>query len=166
MAIGISVSFRDEAGKEGSTSINVPDATSLSDASLAAKAWAKLADAASDGQIIGMSMTFPVALPAGLKSAPVDGSRIGIGALFQFRTALNHITKFILPARKEAIIVDGTDEVDLTNTAVVNLLAGMTAGLDLDAVGGTGTVAPSDTRGEDVATLDDAYETIGGKRRR
>ena len=166
MAIGISVSFRDEAGKEGSTSFNVPDATSLSNASLAAKAWALLADEVTDAQIIGMSMTFPIALPAGLKSAPVDGARVGVGALFQFRTALNHITKFILPARKEAIILDGSDVVDIANTDVANLLAGMTAGLDLDAVGGAGTVAPSDTRGEDVASLDDAYETIGGKRRR
>jgi hypothetical protein len=166
MAIGISVSFRDEAGKEGSTSFNVPDATSLSNAGLAAKAWALLADEISDAQIIGLSITYPVALPAGLKSAPVDGARVGVGALFQFRTALNHITKFILPARKESIILDTTDAVDTSDTDVANLIAAMTAGIDLEAVSGTGTVAPVDTRGEDVASLEDAYETIGGKRRR
>jgi len=165
MSINIQVSFADEAGKSGSTSFNVPSATTAANAAFAAQEYAKLADLLSDAKITGLTMSLPVSLPAGLKAAPVDGARIGVGALFQWLTALGNRTKMIIPARKEAIITDDTDVVDVAHVDVANFIAEMTAGLDLTQVGGAGTVAPTDTRNEDVASLEDAYETIGGKRR-
>lgn len=166
MAIGVKLSFKDEAGKTGSTSFNLPSATTLANASLAVQEAIKLIDLITDGQITGATMSFPVVLPAGIKSTPADTSRIGLGALFDFNTSGGHSTKMNIPTRKESIITDGTDVVDVADDDVANFLAEMTAGLDLTAVGGSGTVSPSDTRGEDITSLDEAYETIGGKRRR
>lgn len=165
MSIGIQISFKDEAGKTASTSLNVPTATTAANAALAAQAAALLIDEITDAQITGMTLSLPVSLPAGLKTAPVDGARVGVGALFSFLTTLGHITKMVIPARVEAIILDETDVVDLDNTDVANFIAEMQAGLDLTAVSGTGTVSPTDTRNEDINGLDDAYEVIGGKRR-
>lgn len=166
MAINVQFSFEDEAGKTGGTSINLPAATTAANAALAAQAAAKLIDELTDARISGITLSLPVTLPAGLKSSPVDGSRVGVGALFAFRTALNHITRMIIPARKESIVVDGTDEIDINDAGpVAAFLSEMQAGLDLTAVSGTGTVSPTDTRDEDITALDDAYETIGGKRR-
>lgn len=165
MPIQIQASFVDEAGKSGTTSFNVPTATTAANAALAAQAWALLVDEITDARIVGLSMSLPVSLPAGLKSAPVDGARAGVGALFQFNTSGGHLTKMIIPARKEAIITDDTDVVDTADTDVANFLSEMQAGLDLTAVSGTGTVSPCDSRNEDIVSLDDAYETIGGKRR-
>lgn len=165
MSIGISVTFKDEANKEASTSFNVPSATTAANAAFAAQAWMLLADAISDGKIVAASMTLPVSLPAGLKADPIDGSRVGVGARFQWNTSGGFLTRFILPARRESIILDETDVVDETDPDVANMIAEMTAGLDLTTVGGVGTVQPTDTRNEDVASLDEAYETIGGKRR-
>lgn len=165
-SIGISIEFKDEAGKNASTSFNVPSGSTLANASLAGKEAAKLLDAVSDGKITGITMSFPIALPSGLKADPVDGSRVGVGALFSWQTSGGHYTRMNVPARRESLIQDDTDVVDPTDAAVIALVAEFTAGLDLTAVGGSGTVTPTDTRDEDITALDEAYETIGGKRRR
>lgn len=165
-SISIQVAFKDEAGKVASTSFNVPSGTSLANAGLAAKEAALLMDAITDGQITGLTMSFPVALPAGLKSEPADTSRVGLGALFSWLTSGGHYTRMNIPTRKESIVTDDTDVINQADTAVAAFIAEMTAGLDLTGVGGTGTVAPTDTRDEDITAVDDAYETVGGKRRR
>lgn len=163
-SINITVNFKDEAGKEGSTSFNVPSGTTLANAGLAAKEASLLLDGVSDGKVVGITMSYSVALPAGLKADPVNGSRIGTGALFKWVTSGGHYTKMNVPARRETVISDDTDVIDETDTAVAALVAEWTAGLDLTAVGGTGTVTPTDTRDEDITALDEGWETHGGRR--
>jgi hypothetical protein len=163
-SIAIKVEFKDEASKTAHASFNVPSGTTLANAGLAAKRGAQLMDGVSTAQVVGLTMSFAVPLPSGLKADPVDGSRVGTGALFKWLTSGGNDTKFIVPARKESIIVDGDDIVDEGDDDVTALVAEWTAGLDLTEVGGTGTVTPTDTRDEDIIDLSDGWETHGGKR--
>lgn len=166
MAIGITLSFADEAGKEATMQANVVSGATAADAARAAQRLALLVDPITDAKITGISLTLPASLPAGLKTDPVDGARVGVGAKFNWVTSGNHATRFIVPARIESIIIDGTDVVNIADDDVDALIAEVTAGLDIGgALGGTGTVAMHDTRNEDIVSLDEAYETIGGKRR-
>lgn len=164
-AINIQYSFQDEAGKSSSTSINIPSATTAANAAFAAQAAALLIDEMTDAKITGISITLPVTLPAALKDDPIDGARVNAGIRFQWNTAGGYLTACRIPARKEALVLDGTDVVDESATAVANFIAEMTAGLDLTAVSGTGTVAPSDTRGDDIVSLDEAVESFTSSRR-
>jgi len=161
MVYSIQYEILDEAGLTSNTQVNIPDTVTVANAQIFAQEMAKYINAISDGAIVGISMAVRVPIPAAVRTTPVDGSRVEVGAYFGFRTDENNPTSLRIPARREAIVVDGSKAIDIEETQVAAFIAAMTDGIDLTAatpVAGTGTVQPVDKRDEDIVSLRVAKE--------
>jgi hypothetical protein len=157
MAYSVKYSIKGEAATDTTVmTINIIGTETHSDALIAAGLMASLIDAMIDGVITGATITEHVDLPGTLKSSPVDGARTSAGMKFSFRTDGDNPTYVRVPSRKEDLIVDGAEVVDLTKTSVVNFLAAMTGGLTDDDL--TGTTVFTDTRDEPIDRLVSATE--------
>lgn len=157
MAYNIQYSIRGEAADDVTTmGLNIIGTETHSDAVIAAGLMAALIEPMIDGAIIKITLSETIPVPAALRDAPLDTARGFAGLKFSFRTDENHPTYVRVPTRKESMVVDGSKQVDLTATAVVNFLAAMTGGLSDDDL--TGDTVFTDTRDEPIATLYSAVE--------
>lgn len=159
MALATSINFviQDEKGAKSTVTVNIPSDTLLADAAEFAGEVAEDIDAAITGQITGISMSYPVAVPGTCKASPVAGSDIEEGALFLWTTAGGFATRFRLPTFDEDLIVAGSRLVDLTDGAIVALVGTMEDGQTMTS---TNDVLPCDYREDDIVSLEAAYESF------
>lgn len=85
------------------------------------------------------------------------------GALFIWDTDGGHDKRNRIPTFDEALLVSGTREVDTADLNVIAFNNAMIAGV---TVAGPATVEFVDSRGEELNSLQDAYESFQGSRKR
>lgn len=115
-------------------------------------------DALTEGLIVRCGLVVDVPLHANLKISPVANSSNEAGAAFIFTTANGYATQFRIPAFDESKLITGTPEVDLTDTAVADLVSHMIDGYSTVIEGSTALQDVVDSRGEDVTELGTAKE--------
>lgn len=160
-ALGIVLSFQDAKGEPSTTMINVPTGLTLANAIIFGQEMAKLVDAMINGIItrVGLAVTIP--LPAGINIAPNSISDVEEGGYFQFRTAGGYHTSCRIPTFLESLVTLGSSDIDTSDPDVAAFVAAMITGIDLTGATptpGSGTVLPTDSRGDDIVALVDAKE--------
>lgn len=163
-SISIIVSVVDGKNESSTIEFHIPSTTTLANIIAFGKAIAVLVDPLIGGQITRIGACLNVPLPAGLKATPQTLSDVEEGAMFNWRTVGGFPTKFRLPTFLEANIIAGTREVDLTDADVLALFNGMITGVDVTGQGGTGSVAPTDGRDDDILSLTSALELFQASR--
>lgn len=163
MAFSILYSIRDAKGAVSNMKVNLPSTTAFADVVLFAPAFAELVNDVINGQIIRAGVAFEVDLPV-FGTATID-SDVEEGARFNYRTSGGFLSAFRIPTFLESKIVDGGQAVDTADLDVVALDVAMRNGIDLTGVGGSGVVAPSDQRDEDIVQLTSATESFTSTRR-
>lgn len=163
MAINVYVQIRDAKGDTSSVTIPIPTETSLADAAIFAKEIAELIDPLVAGGIVGAGFSVGVDL-SGLVQIPAAISDVQEKAMFAFRTANNFLKRLHLPSFEEGKFTPNSVQVDQTDADVAAFITALTDGIDLTGAGGSGVVAPVDTRGEDLVSLEAAVEAWGRSR--
>lgn len=144
--------IHDEMRKPSYLKINIPSSFSGAQTEAFADAFALLLDAVIDGQIVSYKHSLEMIVPAAVKDAPIGGSDVEEGALFNFRTVNNYPTKFRVATFKEEFMVAGTENVDLSDLTVQAFFEAVEVGL------GTPAVQPSDWHSDDISVLVSAYD--------
>lgn len=165
MVFSIIYTIRDEKAVESTTSVNLPESTAFTDVALFAAELAKIIDPIITGAIIRIGVAFQVTLPGGLASTPAANTDVEEGARFQWRTVNNYMASNRLPTFDEQFIQAGTREVDQTDANVAAFVNAILTGINLTGVGGSGTIQPSDYRGEDITAIDTAREMFQSSRK-
>lgn len=113
-------------------------------------------DALTEGQIVRCGLVIDVELDSSLKIAPVSNASNEAGAIFVFTTDGGFSTQIRIPAFMESKIVSGTPEVDLTDSAVQDLIDHIVDGYS------NGSVLRDivDSRGDDIVMLGSAKEVF------
>lgn len=158
MPFTILTTVRDAKGEESTTEFNFPASYDIGDVVSFAQQSAQRIDALIKGQIVRLGIAYKVSLPSGIKIVPDADSDVEEGARFQFRTEDDNLTSMRLPTFDDALFVDGTKNVDLTDADVDEWVDSMVTGAPVVALGGV--LSPSDKREEDIASLDFAVEAF------
>lgn len=159
-------SIKDGKGKVATTELNLPSTVTLTNWTVFAGQMALLINDIITGAITRIGLVASVTLPVGLRATPGANSDVEEGARFQYKTTNGFFTAMRLPTFDEQFVLPGTATVDIADTDVAAYVTAMTGGIDLTGVGGTGTVAPVDSRNEDIVTLDSAKEQFLSSRGR
>lgn len=127
----------------------------LADLSGYTNGYVPLLDAVTQDQILNVALIVPLALPSGLKTAPVSGSNNDIGALFDYGTSTEDKFAQWYPNFIPAGFIASTPyNVDITQTNVAALIAYLTTAL-ATTVGAT----------EDYVALDSVLSAIKSTRK-
>lgn len=152
----VSFTVLDADGNNSSVVFKVPVGTlTLAQITEYAQEQATNTDACIEGQITEVRVVLDVALPGGLKGAPVALSNVQEGALFSFQAADTKYKHGIrLPSFKQAYFTG--KEVDQTEPDVAGWLTGVITGLDA-----SGTNVPAcDNYGNDLTSVAKAYKSF------
>lgn len=163
----ITYTYRGEAANETSnTKVNLSQSITLANAVIFAQELAKIMEDITDGQLVNISISSDVSLPAGLRTAPLDGSRVQAGAYFGFRTVNGYPTSMRVPTRLEDIVTDGSRIIEYGEGDIAEeFVEAMLNGIDLTTatpVAGTGVVAPVDTHSDSLSFVVEAKEQFSG----
>lgn len=163
MAFSILYTILDEKAAASTMKVNLPSATAFADVILFVSEFADLVDAVINGQIIRAGVAFEIDI--GTFAAAAAGSDVEEGARFNYRTDGGFLSAFRIPTFLESLIVPGTRQVDTADLDVLALDVAVRNGIDLTGVGGSGVIAPSDQRDEDIVSLTSATESFTTSRR-
>lgn len=166
-AYSVIYSFRDAKGKTSNTEVNIPTGLTLANMTIFAQEMAKLINPLISGVITRIGLAISVALPAGLRSVPVSTSDVEEGGKFQFGTAGGYYTGMRIPTWLESLVSAGSDDINTVSSDVAAFVAAMLNGIDLTAaspIAGTGTITPTDGRGDDITALVNAKEQFVNSR--
>jgi hypothetical protein len=166
-AYAIVISFQDAKGKQSTTMVNVPTGITLANLTIFAQEMVKLIDTMINGIItrVGLAVTF--ALPTGINISPNSASDVEEGGYFNFRTAGGYHTSMRVPTFMETLVSAGSADVDTSDPDVAAFVSAMISGINLTTAtptAGTGTVTPTDSRGDDIVALTDAKEQFVNSR--
>lgn len=160
-AYSVIFSFRDAKGETSSTEVNIPTGLTLANMTIFAQEMAKLINPLITGVITRIGLAVSIALPAGIRTIPVSTSDVEEGGKFQFGTAGGYYTGMRIPTWNESLVSAGSDDINTVSSDVAAFVAAMLTGIDLTTatpVAGTGTVGPTDGRGDDITSLVNAKE--------
>ena len=159
--IGLYFTIEDEKRQVSTVEIPLPDSVGLANIPYAVQAVGDLLEPLIQGRIRAAGARVEVDT-SGFGWSAVAGVAADVqeGARFVFRTVNGFLKSLRLPTFNESLIVATTDNVDTTDTDVAAFTAAMTSGVDLTGVGGTGTAAPADYRGEDITAFVSAKENF------
>lgn len=160
-AYSVIYSFVDAKGETSTTEVNVPTGLTLANMTIFAQEMAKLINPLVNGVITRIGLAISIALPSGIRTVAVSTSDVEEGGKFQFRTAGGYYTGLRLPTLNETLVSAGSKDINTLDTSVAAFIAAMLTGIDLTTAtptAGTGTVAPTDGRGDDITALVTAKE--------
>lgn len=146
----------EDTDKSSNFKVNIASSVSIANAIIWAQDFAKKVNAATDGAIVGISMSTDVSLPAGIRSTPTDGSRAERKGQLLFRSTNGYPTGFAIPTILEALVLDGTHKLDVEDDLLSAITTAIITGIDLTAatpVAGTGTVRAVETHADTIAAL-------------
>lgn len=148
-------------------SVNLPTATSYTDAKEVGQALAGLVLALTEGRITKVSLVDNnLALPAGNPAAGAEAGDVEIKGMFNFiasGAAGEYAYRISIPALKAAMKEANTDNLDTTQAAVANFATQMVSGVT--APTSTNVIGPVDSRAYDIVQYISAKESYGKKRR-
>jgi hypothetical protein len=166
-AYSVVMSFQDAKGETSTTMINVPTGITLANITIFAQEMVKLVDAMINGIVTRVGIAVTIALPSGINISPNSASDVEEGGYFSFRTAGGYHTSLRVPTFLESLVAPGSADIDTSDPDVAAFVSAMVTGLDLTTatpVAGTGTVTPSDSRGDDIVAITDAKEQFTNSR--
>lgn len=156
----VAYDIMDAKGKKSTMKINFPIATDIAILQTFISSTATMIDAIIKGQIVEAGIGLAVALPGGLKAAPLADADVEEGARFNWNAASGANTGFRMPSFDEAFIETGGTAVDVAATEVDDFVQRILAGQTVGII----NVSPSDNRGSDVTALESAYEQFASSR--
>lgn len=157
-SIDINFSITDGKGKVSRFTINVGGGTSVTNAlAFAEGIWGFINPMLNGGNV---SATISIPVPNVTSVAPISTSDVEEGAQFVFNTALGFLKRLRLPTFLESLVSPGSAAVDTAQADVAAFITAMQSGFDTTPFGGTGVIAPTDYRSEDLTTLDSAVEVF------
>lgn len=157
MPVSLLFSIRDAKNRSSLVEVNLPTGTTVTAAQDMVDDLAPLIEALIRGAIDRAGICVTAALPAGLRTTPLDHSDVEEGARFIFNSVGGYTTSLRIPTIDETIILPNSPLVDLTNTDVSAFVTAM--------VSGTGGALPTDYRGADIISLRSAREAFQRSRR-
>lgn len=166
-AYSVVMSFQDAKGEQSTTMVNVPTGITLANLTIFAQEMVKLVDAMINGIVTRVGIAITIPLPSGINVAANSVSDVEEGGFFNFRTAGGYRTSLRVPTFLESLISAGSADVDTSDPDVAAFVSAMITGIDLTAatpVAGSGTVTPTDSRGDDIVALTDAKEQFTNSR--
>lgn len=167
-AYSVVLSFQDAKGETSTTMVNIPTSgMTIANMTIFAQELVKLVDAMIGGIVTRVGLAITVPLPSGINVAPSSTSDVEEGGYFNFRTAGGYRTSLRIPTFLESLISAGSADIDTSDPDVAAFVSAMITGIDLTAatpVAGTGTITPTDSRGDDVVALVDAKEQFTNSR--
>lgn len=168
MAFSIYFNIGDAKGDTSTVTVPVPTTTDVADAALFVEAIGPLIGALTGGSLVSAGVNIEVDTSGiGGFTAASTLSDVQEKARFAFRTAGGFLKSLSLPTFIESKFVNSGagKEVDLTDTDVSSFVTAMEDGLSVTGLGGTGTVSPSDYRGDDIVSIEEAREAWGKYRK-
>lgn len=148
----------DGKGEESTMTIDLPPATTPTNAQAFAQAMHTVIADLINGGVTNYGIRVNVAVTGDFANPYAD---IQEKALFTFRSAAGFLKYVTIPAFLEDLFIAGTKLVDQTDVNVVQFIDGMVDGLDVSSYGGTGTVQPTTSHGEDLVEISAAREAWG-----
>jgi hypothetical protein len=165
MVLSVIYTFKDGKDKTSFTEVPIPLGTTLANAVIFAQQMAILVDALITGRVARIGIAATVTMPGGIAVVAAATSDVEEGAVFQYRTSGGFHKSCRIPTFNEAMIVTGSDVVNIADPDVLAFNTAMLTGINLAGFGGTGTVSPCDLREEDLVAIDFAREDFQNSRR-
>lgn len=143
--------------------IDIPTATTLANTLSAVGAFAALINPLVQGGLLSAGFTVETDVSGTWGVVHQLLADVQEKAEFVFRTAGGFIKRLNLPTVNEAIFAGGgnSPQVDTSDEDVAAFITAMTDGVTVNAT----VVAPVDSRGDDIASLSDARENWGKRRK-
>lgn len=157
----LSLTLEDEEGKKSVVSMHLPGGTLQADAEAFASAISLLIDVITGAKITRIALALIVTLPGGLKSDALAESEVEIGARFGFIDAQAFRTSLRVPSFLQALLVTGSNSVDVEDSDVAAFVSAMTEGLTPIST----LVQPSTNRSDDIVSMSTAIEAFTKTRR-
>lgn len=110
-----------------------------------------------DGEIIGAGWYIPITLDFTPQTADPDCD-VEEGATFVFKTAGGYKTRMRIPTFKESFLIAGTELVDTADSTVQDWVNTIIDGPDAVAGIAEDRINMTDSRGDDITELEEAYE--------
>jgi hypothetical protein len=151
--VQLGFTIQDENGDKSRLTFNTDTDMSIAQLLVVASDLQDLVKAVIMGGIVDASFCIVVPINAG-NEVVADTARVNQGAKFIWQTAGGFFTSFRLPTRMEAIIADGSKDVDRDQVNVAPLIAAIEGGF----TSGTETLVFTDYRLDPVAALSSAKE--------
>lgn len=160
VAVAVRFDFVDSKGKTSFTKIRIPNGFSIADYQEFAQAAAQVISNISVVRITRTSLCFSLDLStATLRAVAASGADIAQKAYFSFNTATSGFRKRLrIPTLDETKVPVGSDAIDLTDVDVAALVDAMNNGIVVTG----GTIAPCDSRTNDLTAVGEAREVFRG----
>lgn len=146
MPIDVIYTLEDRKGKQATTSVKLADATTETNVTTFGVGFGLLADAIVNGVIRAITAVYQVDISSIGNNTPSASSDVEEIGAFEFVTANGNRVKLNIPGINENLVVNETGNLDLTETAIANIITMMEDGI---AVTG-GTVSPCDIGEDDI----------------
>ncbi len=164
-ALQVIFSFVDDKGKTATTSVNIETTHTLAGALEFAQEVAVLINNVTTCKITAVNVSAPVDISGlGLATSPGATSDIEEKGVFQYETAGGWKTSVSVPGWSDLLVLSGTDTIDIADSDVAAFNDMMIDGITPTTY--ATLVEPSDTREDDIDSLDWARERFraSGKR--
>jgi len=143
----LSYKIQDIEGKSKTVVIHFPLSATAADIAAFASSQAPFLDALTSGEIVEISLTQSLAIPAGLKASPAGSSRVSSGALLSYLNSANVPYSIFIPASVDSL----TDGGIVVEAQVNSFNSGFLAG--------GGTADPCDLNQLDIVSYVGGYLT-------
>jgi hypothetical protein len=148
----VTYAVKDAKGKQSFFILNFADSSNMDVLKTFATSTALMVDDLVKGQVVGITINMGVALPIGIKAAPLATADVEERGRFVFRCASGSVTSVTVPTFDELGCLPFSDLIDPLNEFVDTFIYQMVNG----ETDGLVTAAPSDDRGSDITNLDNA----------
>jgi hypothetical protein len=157
LAVRLEATILDELNVQATASVYalVDPSALFSDVLSSLNTWLADLDACTDGQIISTELEVLPALPGGLKSAPVTGSRVEQTGVLDFTsTGDTHAWGFAIPAISNSATVISGGHIVITSGQPVNTLFSLLVG------GGTAVLEWTNATSQALAAFANCFLSI------
>lgn len=150
-AVQIIYTIKDNKGKLATCTIKVPTGLTVANYLEFGQEMGTLINNIVIGQIVSVGVALTVDLLPGWSQTPGVTSDVEEKASWQYMAAGNWRTGTKVPTLSELLVVDGSDNLDLTDAAIIAFNDAMIDGILLPV--GAITVQPCDARENDIESL-------------
>lgn len=150
-AVQIIYTVKDNKGKLSTCTIKVPTGLTVANYIEFGQEMGTLINNIIIGQIVNVGVAITVDMLPGWAQSPGLTSDVEEKASWQYMAAGNWRTGAKVPTLSELLVVDGSDNLDLTEASIIAFNDAMIDGIDLPV--GLITVEPCDARENDIESL-------------
>jgi len=160
MPVQVYFVMEDAKGDQSTVVVDLPGATTPTNANAFRAAMQALIGDLTNGRMVNAGVRYDISDPLLGVGAALD-SDVQEKAFFAFRSVGGFLKTLTVPTILESLFVPGTKLLDQSDADVGAFITAMTDGIDVSGFGGTGTVQPSTSHGEDLTDVEEAREAWG-----